>query len=171
VCVVCCSTHTEHLRRSVFCCCRTTGLEFLAGRTATLRFSRTIQTAFKDLSIRDMGDHGALWLLVRQRRIEIPILTYLLRARVGVRDGVGKFLLCLTENVRKNVLDPFDSNRNCLIKLVVLFNLDPSKTNLRVLVSYSSCSHHADKLFIYLFIYNQIVHRVQQSKSKNKKNT
>ena len=30
---VCCSTHTEHLRRSVFCCCRTTGLEFLAGRT------------------------------------------------------------------------------------------------------------------------------------------
>ena len=95
-------------------------------------------------------DNGALWLLVRQRRIEMPLLTYLLRARVGVLDGVGKFLLCLTENVRKNVLDPFDSNRNCLIKLVVLFNLDPSKTNLRVLVSYSSCSHHADKLFIYL---------------------
>jgi len=27
----------------------------LVGRTATMRFSRTIQTAFKDLSIRDMG--------------------------------------------------------------------------------------------------------------------
>jgi len=52
---VCCAMHTEHLRRSVFCCCRTTGLEFLAGRTATMRFSQTIQTAFKDLSIRDMG--------------------------------------------------------------------------------------------------------------------
>jgi len=52
---VCCSTHTEHLRRSVFCCCRTTGLEFLAGKTATMRFSRTIPTAFKDLSIRFMG--------------------------------------------------------------------------------------------------------------------
>jgi len=30
-------------------------LEFFAGRTATMRFSRTIQTAFKDLSIRDLG--------------------------------------------------------------------------------------------------------------------
>jgi len=42
-------------QRSVFCCCRTTGLELLAGRTATMRFSQTTQTAFKDLPIRDMG--------------------------------------------------------------------------------------------------------------------
>jgi len=41
-----------------------------------MRFSRTIQTAFKDLSIQDMGPRRFV-TLVRQRRIEIPLLTYL----------------------------------------------------------------------------------------------
>jgi len=40
-----------------------------------MQFSQTIQTAFKDLPIRDMG---LCDFLVRQRRIEIPLLTYLL---------------------------------------------------------------------------------------------
>ena len=37
------------------------GSEFFAGRTATMRLSRTIQTAFKDLAyIFGLWDHGAL---------------------------------------------------------------------------------------------------------------
>jgi len=39
---VCCTTNTQHLRWSMFCCCRTAGAELFAGWTATIPLTRTI---------------------------------------------------------------------------------------------------------------------------------
>ena len=37
-----CTTHPQHLRWSMFCCCRTAGLELFVGCTATMPLTRTI---------------------------------------------------------------------------------------------------------------------------------
>ena len=39
---VCCTTHPQHLRRSMLCCCRTAGLELFASWIATMLLTRTI---------------------------------------------------------------------------------------------------------------------------------
>ena len=69
---VCCSTYTEHLRRSAFCWWVWNSLPAKLRQCDSLgQFKRRLKTYLFGI-----WDHGALWLLVRQRRIEIPLLTY-----------------------------------------------------------------------------------------------